>query len=219
MEKGVVSEAEAEAMSDEEALNLIFRPGFSTAQKVSEVSGRGVGMDVVRSVVARHHGQVHVESQPGRGTTIRLEIPIRQATLVIDGLMVAEGDESFVIPFENVREIARIEPSQLATMHGRPVVTIRDRTYDAVRLAGILGLPGRNGTAPGAEIVVVVQSKQGCLCLRMDRVIGHRQVVVTGLQDVLQVTPKVMGIAQLGAGKLAPVLNIPEIVRSLQEHS
>lgn len=216
VEKGILSAAEAEALSEEDSLQLIFRPGFSTAQKVSEVSGRGVGMDVVRTAVQQHGGQVFVESQLGQGSSIRLELPIRQATLVIDGLMVAEGADQFVIPFENIQEVAQVPASQFASVQGRSVATIRNVTYAAERLAGLLGLPTEERPPQSTETAVVVQSKQSRLCLRIDRILGHRQVVVTEVKDALPSSTRLMGIAQLGGGRLAPVLSVPEILRSIR---
>jgi len=215
VEKGILSEAQADALSNEDALQLIFRPGFSTAERVSEVSGRGVGMDVVRSTVQQHRGQVFVGSVPGQGTTIRLEFPIRQATLVIDGLMVAAGSEPFVIPFENIKEIVRVDSREFKSVGGRPVLTIRNSTYDAVHLGEITGARHKQSLMTDAQTVVVVQCKRGSLCVRVDQVVGHRQVVVTALNEVLPDTTKLTGIAQLGGGRLAPVLNIPEIVKTL----
>jgi two-component system chemotaxis sensor kinase CheA len=217
LEKGILSPAEAAALSDQESLQLIFHPGFSTAEKVSEVSGRGVGMDVVRTTVQQHGGQVYVESQPGQGTTIRLEVPIRQATLVIDGLMVAEGGDQFVVPFENIREVVQLAASQFTSVQGRPVVTVRGDTYVASRLGKLLGLAGGESQEYAAETAILVQCNQVRLCLRVDRIIGHRQVVVTELKETLPDSTKLVGIAQLGGGRLAPVLSIPEIIKSLRE--
>jgi two-component system chemotaxis sensor kinase CheA len=206
-------------LSKDDALQLIFRPGFSTAEQVSEVSGRGVGMDVVRSTVQQHRGQVFVESVAGQGTSIRLEFPVRQATLVIDGLVVAAGSEQFVIPFEHIKEIAGIDPREFRSVRGRPVLTIRDSTYDAVHLGEIAGARHDQSLIADAETAVVVQCKRGRLCVRVDQVVGHRQVVVTALSEILPDTTKLTGIAQLGGGRLAPVLNVPEIVKSLLQGS
>jgi two-component system chemotaxis sensor kinase CheA len=215
VEKGILSQAQADGLSNEDALQLIFRPGFSTAEQVSEVSGRGVGMDVVQSTVQQHRGQVSVESAVGQGTTIRLEFPVRQATLVIDGLMVAGGTKQFVIPFENIKEIIRVEDAQCQSVHGRPVVTIRNSTYDAVHLGKLMGTGQDHCSMADTEMAVVVQCKHGSLCIRVDHVVGHRQVVVTALNEIVPDSTKLTGIAQLGGNRLAPVLNIPEIVKSL----
>jgi len=194
---------------------LIFRPGFSTAERVSEVSGRGVGMDVVRSTVQQHHGQVSIESVGGQGTTIRLEFPVHQASLVIDGLMVAEATEPFFIPFENIKEIVRIDAAQFQSVHGRPMAMIRNSTFQAVHLGELMGMRQDRCSTADMAMAVVVQSKDRSLCICVDEVLGHRQVVVTALNEILPNSTKLMGIAQLGGGRLAPVLNIPEIVKCL----
>ena len=215
VEKGVISRSDSDALSDQEALNLIFHPGFSTAEKVSEVSGRGVGMDVVRTTLAEHDGQVTVESQVGVGTTLRLDIPIRQATLVIDGLMVSENEERFVIPFDNLREIAEISPMDFRSVHGRRAVTIRENVYDAIRLSEILDLPSASTSGRTKETAVLVHSKESTFCLLVDRVLGHRQVVVTDLKEVLPNADKMAGVAQLGGGRLALVLNVAELTKGV----
>jgi len=215
VEKGVISRSDSDALSDQEALNLIFHPGFSTAEKVSDVSGRGVGMDVVRTTLAEHDGQVTVESQVGVGTTLRLDIPIRQATLVIDGLMVSENEERFVIPFDNLREIADISPMDFRSVHGRRAVTIRENVYDAIRLSEILDLPSASTSGRTKETAVLVHSKESTFCLLVDRVLGHRQVVVTDLKEVLPNADKMAGVAQLGGGRLALVLNVAELTKGV----
>ena len=215
VEKGVISRTEADAMSDTDALYLIFRPGFSTAEKVSNVSGRGVGMDVVRTTLDEHNGEATVESKVGQGTTVRLDIPIRQATLVVDGLMVWQNDQRFVVPFEHIREITEISPGDLNSVHGRRMATIRGGVYDTVLLADVLGLAPAEMIEEKPMTAVLVACNEGALCLLVDRVIGHRQVVVTALREILPDTEKVAGVAQLGGGQLALVLDLPEVIKDL----
>jgi two-component system, chemotaxis family, sensor kinase CheA len=215
VEKGVIPQAEADSMSDNDALYLIFRPGFSTAEEVSDVSGRGVGMDVVRTTLGDHNGEVTIESKVGQGTTVCLDIPIRQATLVIDGLMVCQNDQLFVVPFEHIREITEIAPGALRSVHGRRMATIRGHVYDAVSLADILGLAPTEMTEKEPTTAVLVASKEGAACLSVDQVIGHRQVVVTAMKEILPDTEKVAGVAQLGGGQLALVLDLPEVLKDL----
>ncbi len=218
VEKGVLSQADADAMCDEESLQLIFHPGFSTAEKVSDVSGRGVGMDVVRTTLADHDGEVIVESQVGVGTTIRLEIPIRQTTLVIDGLMVTERGQQYVVPFEYVTEINDLDAANFSTAHGRPIVSVRQGTFDAVTLSEVLGINGAKSIDPAENIKragALLTSRQGAFCLLVDSIVGHRQVVVSGLKGIISGAEKTAGVAQLGGGRLALVLNVPEIIKSL----
>ncbi len=213
VENGVLTQAQADAMSHDEACQLIFGAGLSTAETISDVSGRGVGMDVVRATVAEHDGEVYVESQPGQGTTVRIDIPIREAVLVVDGLMLQHDGQNFVVPFEHILEISEVERDQIKTVQGTEVAEVRGATYHAVSLSEVLDLPTSLFDAGDSMAAVLVDSKFGSICLLADRVRGHRQVVVNGLRDILPGTEKIAGVAQLGAGRMALVLGIPEIVR------
>lgn len=215
LEKRLYTEAELAAMSDDEAVQLIFHPGFSTAEKLSDVSGRGVGLDVVRNSVRKHRGEVYVQSQVNVGTTFRLEVPLREAVLVIDGLMIRHGGEEFVIPFEFIREITQLEQGQLSPLHGADAATIRDTVYDARRLSAVLDNASAAANAPQPLSAVVVGTQYGRLCLLVDQVLGTRKVVVNGLKDIVTGSTSIAGVAQLGGGRLALVLGIPEIVNKL----
>lgn len=214
-EKRLLSDQELDAMSDEEAVQLIFHPGFSTAEKLSDVSGRGVGLDVVRSTVRKHRGEVYVQSQVNVGTTFRLELPLREAVLVIDGLMIRHDGDEFVIPFEFIREITQLRAEQLSPLHGSHVATIRDAVYDARCLGSLLNGSTESTDPSSARSAIVVGTQYGRLCVLVDEVLGTRKVVVNGLKGIVQGTPAVAGVAQLGGGHLALVLSIPEIINSL----
>jgi len=214
-EKRLLSESELDAMSDEEAVQLIFHPGFSTAERLSEVSGRGVGLDVVRNAVRKHRGEVYVSSQINVGTTFRLEVPLREAVLVIDGLMVRNEGEEFVIPFEFIREITQLRPDQLAPFHGAEVATIRGTVYDARRLSTLLNGGTNLSLTERPMSAIVVGTHYGQLCVLVDQVLGTRKVVVNGLNGVITGSPAVAGVAQLGGGHLALVLSVPEILNKL----
>lgn len=226
VEKGILTSAQAEALSDQEAIELIFHPGFSTAEQISEVSGRGVGLDVVRTTLREHHGDIKVESRIGQGTTFRLEIPLRQAVLVIDGLVVEALENTFVIPFGGIREIVEIPPENRKSVQGETMAVIRGRPYAAVSLADALQL----SEVPVAEMEgavanevdstkttcgVLMSSKHGELCLLVDRVLGQRKIVVNSLDNILDCTEQIQGVAQMGAGRLALVLNAAEMIRGL----
>jgi len=215
VEKGILSEAQAAALSDQEAVELVFHAGFSTAEKLSEVSGRGVGMDVVRTTLREHDGEVYVESQVGVGTTFTLEIPIRNAVIVIDGLMLRHAGQNFVVPFEHIREITEIVASELVPVHGSKVARIRGNTYDALSLGALLGLDSPDAPPADRWQAVLVGHKNDAVCLLVDQVFGHRQVVVNSLNQILPGQDKIAGVAQLGGGKLALVVSVPDIVKSL----
>lgn len=215
VEKGLKTEAEVNAMDDEEALQLILEAGFSTADKVTEVSGRGVGMDVVRSNLAEYQGEIFLESRIGVGSAVRLEIPIRKAVLVIDGLMVQQGSDQFVVPFDHIVEITELTMSDFTFVHGKKVATIRDINYEAISLSEILSIPSNHEDADRRMQAVVVNSKHGQLCLLVDAIHGHRQVVLNSVDTILPDAKKIGGVAQLGGGRLALSLNIEEIVLGL----
>lgn len=217
-EKGLMSESEARALSDSEAIELIFAAGFSTAEKLSEVSGRGVGMDVVRTTLREHNGDVQVESAVNVGTTFTLTIPIRSGVLVVDGLLTETAGEKLVLPFEHLLEITFLKRSEMTDVQGSLAVRIRGNTYGAVHLADVLELPKAPIQPDDVLSVVLVGCKFGKLCLIVDRVLGHRQVVVTDVQDVLPCSSRLGGVAQLGGGRLALLLSVPEIVRQLHHH-
>ncbi len=217
VEKGIYSHSQAGTISDEEALNLIFHPGFSTAEKVSDVSGRGVGMDVVRTTLAKHDGTVKVESKLGAGTIFRLEIPVREAVLVVDALLVCHAGQHFAIPFQHVRRIIELGPGPLASVQGQRVVTIKGEPQHAVSLSEALQLPPGDIPLDQCRQAVLVEGKRGSLCLLFDQILGHREVVIKGLEDVMSGLHNIAGVAQLGGGQLALVLNVPELIQSFKE--
>jgi len=218
LEKGLLSPSEAHAMSDDQVIDLIFRPGFSSADQVSDVSGRGVGLDVVRSTLAEHNGTVTVESKVSVGTTFSLQVPIRRATLVLDGLLVTDDRiGSFVVPVQHVQEITEVRPADLRSVFGRRVLTLRDRTHDAFSVAEVFGLASRDASRQAPNMALLLTCRYGTLSLLVDRVIGHRQLMVTDLKQSFPDAHKLSGAAQLGGGQMALVLNVPEIVKSLTQ--
>ncbi|PQO29140.1 hypothetical protein C5Y96_15410 [Blastopirellula marina] len=216
IDKKIMPVEQLQAMPDTEVIDLIFHPGFSTADKITDVSGRGVGMDVVRTTIRDHDGEVHVESMVNQGTTFTIEIPIRQAVLVIEGLLVGVEEEQFVIPFENIREVMEIESSEIKTCHGLPMTIVRGQTVSVVSLADQMELcPSGTWEDKSRHAAVLVASKQGAACFLVDRVIGKRKVVVNDLQNVLENCNRISGVAQLGGGRLSLVVSVPEIVKSM----
>jgi two-component system chemotaxis sensor kinase CheA len=213
VEKEILTEAQAHALSDQDAIQLIFNAGFSTASQVSDISGRGVGMDVVRTKLREHNGEVIVESTVGVGTTFQLIVPVREAVLVIDGLLVRHGTNLYIVPFEHVLEIAELGAKELRPVQGAHVAMLRGESYDAVSLSELLNLPAAaDASDDGKSIGVLVGGKQGSLCLMVDAVMGHRQVVVNNIKKLLPGSDRVAGVAQLGGGRLALVLSVQDMI-------
>ncbi len=212
VDKKLMREEQAAALSDQEAVELIFHPGFSTAEQISEISGRGVGLDVVRTRLREYKGDVRVRSQVGKGTTFTLEIPVRKAVVVVDGLLIRQNGSTFVLPFEHIREIFSVAEADLKSVRSEPVVSLRGEPYAAAYLQNILGLNLNTAVAPKCNTGVLVRTNAGTICLLVESVLGQRKVVVNGLSDLLSCSEKLHGVAQLGGGQLALVLNAPDLV-------
>lgn len=214
LERGLLDPAAAAALSDADAIDLVFAPGLSTAEKITEVSGRGVGMDVVRTTIREHNGDVRVESTLGRGTKFTLQIPLRRAVLVLDALMMRHAGQDFVLPFEHILEIAEIGRDELRSVQKARLAAVRGKYYDAVSLGDLFQLP--SSASVERLSAVLIGGNFGTLCLLVDQIAGHRQVVVNSLPALLPPSDKLSGVAPLGGGRLALVLSAPDIVKSLR---
>jgi len=199
-----------------EILDLIFAPGFSTAEQITGLSGRGVGMDVVRRGIEGIRGKVEVESVPGQGTSFTLYVPLTLA--IIEGLLVGVGEERYIVPSLSVRESFRPLPGTVTTVHGRgEVVPVRGRLTPLLRLGRHLGTATRT-TDPTEGIVVVVESGQDVRCLLVDELLGKQEVVIKSLGDTFRSQPAFAGAAILGDGRVGLILDPAGIV-NLARHS
>jgi two-component system chemotaxis sensor kinase CheA len=200
-----------EQLGDREVLDLIFAPGFSTAERVSDVSGRGVGMDVVRRNIERIRGKVEIDSTPGRGTTFTIFMPLTLA--IIEGLLVAVGDQRFVIPALAVRESFRPLPGAVTTVQGRGEHgTVRNRLVPLLRLGRHFGIEGACDV-PGDGIVVVAEAGQETRCLLVDSLIGKQEVVIKSLGETFPPGRGFAGAAILGDGRVGLILDTTALVR------
>jgi len=206
VDRGLV--ASAEGLSDQEIDRLIFAPGFSTADKVSEVSGRGVGMDVARRNIEALQGDVSLASEPGRGTTVMLRLPLTLA--IVDGMVVRVGAERFILPTLNIVEQLRPRPSMLAVVGGRRrLVAVRGRHVPFYGLDDLFG-PGAVAAVRDVcdGIIVLVEDKDRLAGLLVDEVIGQQQVVIKSLGESLERLPGVAGGAVLPDGRVGVVLDV-----------
>lgn len=211
LERGVVTRDQLSRMEGREVLGLIFRPGFSTAAAVSNISGRGVGMDVVRTNIERIGGSVDVTSEPGRGTTTRVRIPLTLA--IIPALVVGEGSERYAIPQANLVELVRIEGDDLQRdvedLAGAPVLRLRGKLLPLVSLAGVLG----GEPAPGGEAitVVVLQSDDVRFGLCVSTVHDTQEIVVKPIGRQLKGLAMYAGATIMGDGRVALILDVAGI--------
>lgn len=200
----------AAGLTEEQIYNLIFLPGLSTADKISDVSGRGVGMDVVRKNIEDLNGRVYIRSKPGLGTTISVKIPLTLA--IIDGLTVLIGSESYVIPITSVIESLRPDRTDVKTLHERgEVVSVRGEYIPLLRLYNILGIPPCN-KEPWEAIVIVTTYEGRKYCLLVDDLVGQQQVVIKNLGAAMPRVKDIAGGTILGDGKVALVLDVPGII-------
>ncbi|GBC60901.1 chemotaxis protein CheA [Desulfonema ishimotonii] len=211
IEKGLIP---ADAEPDERALlDLIFLPGFSTARTVSDVSGRGVGMDVVRRQIENLRGTVSVESRKDVGTAITMRLPLTLA--ITDGLLVRVGDGTFVIPLLSVEECAELVGKEMDKAGARGVIRFREEIIPYVRLREMF--QEHNGNTPEIEKVVIVKVGECRVGFGVDRIIGQYQTVIKSLGNVYRDVENVVGATILGDGSVALILDVNRIVKSLEK--
>lgn len=210
IERNVVS-ADQE-LSEQEIFQLIFRPGFSTAEKVTDVSGRGVGMDVVRKQVEKLRGRIDIESTPGKGSRFTLKLPLTLA--IIDGLVVKVLGERFIVPLFAVREMFKPAPDALFTVEGKgEMALVRGKLLPVIRLARKLRLDGAERDAADG-LMIVGESENRLFCLLVDELIGKQEVVIKSLGSVFANVRGVAGGAILGDGRVGLILDIAALAAS-----
>jgi two-component system chemotaxis sensor kinase CheA len=211
VERGLISPAEAEAMDDRAARELIFRAGFSTAAQVSEVSGRGVGMDAVRqTIVARLKGTIEVQSTPGQGSAFVLKLPLTLA--IIQVIIARAGGETFAIPLDVVRRVLVIQPSDVALIGDREVCVVRGQHVPLIRLDAVLELD--EGAGGALQLILVEHAGPGheVYALVCDHLVGKREIVIKSLGPLLAGVPCAAGATLLG-DRVALILDVPAILR------
>lgn len=206
-DRGLVS-ADA-PLTDSEVYNLIFEPGFSTAEKVTDISGRGVGMDVVRRHVQKLRGRIEIQSTPGQGTTFSIKLPLTLA--IIDGLVVTVGKERYIVPIYAVREMFRPSPDKVFTVEGKAeMLLVRGSLLPVVRLHKVFGVVPKSYEA-AASLVIVAESGPSRFCLLVDDMLGKQEVVIKSLGEALKKVRGVAGGAILGDGRVGLILDIDAV--------
>ncbi|RXZ79813.1 chemotaxis protein CheA [Paenibacillaceae bacterium] len=214
--KGVITEAEAQQLSNREALHLIFHPGFSTASQVSDISGRGVGMDIVRTQIERMNGLIEIETTKGKGTLFRIKLPLTLA--IITGLLVEVSGQTFIIPMNNVAEIVRIVPEEIRKVRGIPVLTIRNEVIPIAWLHDCFGYERRAATSKPMPIVIIGRAEKR-MALAVDELIGNQEIVIKSLGSFLGKVEGLSGATILGSGQVALILEIGGIVNMIGRHA
>jgi len=200
--------ADAARMTDEEVARVIFEPGFSTSEKVTDISGRGVGMDVVRRNVEALRGSVAIGSQPGKGTCVTVKVPLTLA--IIQGFRVEVGDETFILPLDSVVECLQLPLNEVEGNNGLGVTNVRGKPLPWLRLRTQFNVKGSH---PERENVVIVQNGNDSAGVVVDRLVGESQTVIKPLGSMFKNVPGVSGSSILGNGRVALILDVPGLLR------
>jgi two-component system chemotaxis sensor kinase CheA len=208
IERGLITVEQAAKMSEREVVNLIFLPGFSTAEKITNVSGRGVGMDVVKTNIEKIGGTVDLQSKFGQGTTLRIRIPLTLA--IIPALVVTSGGERFAIPQVSLLELLRLDgdESKIETIHGAPIYRLRGSLLPLVYLNRLLNLPPNNAKAGQSSNIVVLSAAEHQFGLVVDQVNDTEEIVVKPLSKQLKGISVFSGATIMGDGRVALILDV-----------
>lgn len=198
-------------LSEKEIYDLIFAPGFSTAEKVTDLSGRGVGMDVVKRNIGHLRGKIDIDSSPGQGTSFKIYLPLTLA--IIDGLLVSISDQRYIIPTLSVRESFRPTHGMISTVHGKgEMVNVRGKLCPLLRLYDVFGSSPRS-TDPTESMVVVVESAHEERCILVDDLLGQQEVVIKSLGDSFKNNRMLAGATILGDGRVGLILDPRALVQ------
>jgi two-component system chemotaxis sensor kinase CheA len=210
--QNILSEDEATQLDDEAAISLIFQPNLSTAERVTDVSGRGVGLDVVRTNVKQLSGSVVVESEVGHGTTFRITLPLTLA--IVQAMLISVGDDSYAIPLTGIVESLYLSDVAVSSVKGKPVVRWRDRVLPLLHLREFFATPHLSSSPLNhdKQAIVIVSWGKLQVGLIVDDLIGKQEIVVKSLSPLLGNVPGISGCTILGDGRIALIIDISGLV-------
>jgi two-component system chemotaxis sensor kinase CheA len=212
VEKGLMTTEQSTRLSDREAFNLIFAPGFSTKTEISDVSGRGVGMDVVKTRIAQLNGSVEIDSERDKGTMLSIKLPLTLA--ILPTLMIVIGEQRFALPLSSVCETYELDLSKTNVVDDQEVLLVRDKPLPLFYLRRWLDRNGRPVTQDEMNQVVVVQVGSQRVCFVVDELLGQEEVVIKPLGVFLQGLPGFAGATITGDGRIALIVDVPGLLRS-----
>jgi two-component system chemotaxis sensor kinase CheA len=213
LEKGQITEEQAEYMTDKEAIDLLFMPAFSTAEKISDVSGRGVGLDVVKNKIEGLGGDVEVRSKLGEGTTFIVRLPLTLA--IIQALMVKIEDEMYALPLNSIVTLEEILPEDIKYVHTKEVINLRGQVIPLVRLNEVLDIEpaeDKNESESDGLIVVIVKKGDKQAGLVIDQLLGQQEIVIKPLGKYIKVPKMISGATILGNGEVALIIDSNTLV-------
>jgi len=211
VEKGLYDQDAADRLTNNECFNLIFAAGFSTKEQISDVSGRGVGMDVVKTRIGQLNGQINIVSEQGKGTSIIIKVPLTLA--IMPTLMIMLGDQSFALPLVNVVEIFHLDLTKTNIVDGRECIVVRDKVFPLFHIKRWLvqGAAGREEPNNAHVVIVAMGTKQ--VGFVVDQLVGQEEVVIKPLGRALQGTPGMAGATITGDGRIALIIDVPSLLQ------
>jgi len=210
LKKGIIAEEESKVLSEYDKLNLIFLPGFSTAEKVTDLSGRGVGMDVVKNMITAVNGVVDIDTELGKGTTFILKIPLTLA--IIQALLVVVAGEVYAFPLEAVTEIIKVAKEEIYAIDGGDTVKLRDHALSLVELEQVIQIRGESRNEQKVKRVVVITDGESQIGVQVDSLIGESEIVIKPLSGHFTDVRGVSGATILGDGQVALILDPMTII-------
>ena len=210
VEKGVFDQDVADRLTNTECYNLIFAAGFSTKEQISDVSGRGVGMDVVKTKISQLNGQISVESELGKGSRILIKVPLTLA--IMPTLMIKLGDQSFALPLVNVVEIFHLDLTKKNIVDGRECIVVRDKVFPIFHIKRWLVKSNGEPQPQNGHVVIVAMGTRR-VGFVVDQLVGQEEVVIKPLGRALQGTPGMAGATITGDGRIALIIDVPSLLQ------
>jgi two-component system chemotaxis sensor kinase CheA len=212
IQRNVITQEAAARLTDEAALQLVFEPDLSTSPIITEVSGRGLGLAIVREKAERLGGRVSIASQPGHGTDIRITLPLTLATF--RGVLVEAEQRVFVVPTAQVERVTRFKTGDVQTVEGRETLSLDGRAVALARLADVLGLPATHRAQSESKPAIILGAGEQRLAFAVDSVLDEREVLVKPLKKPLVRVRNIAGATVLGSGAVVPILNVADLLKS-----
>jgi len=211
IEKGLIDEDSKDELKEKEKLNLIFMPGFSMAEEVTGLSGRGVGMDVVKTMIESFSGSVDIESELGKGTTFKMRIPLTLS--IVQALLVEINNQVLAVPIESVSEIIKVDPSEMYSIEGSSTIKLRDHTLSIVSLDKIIKTEKLSEDGNENCVIVITEGQQS-LGIPVEKLIGEEEIVIKALPECFSKVSGISGASILGNGRIALILDTAGVIRA-----
>jgi two-component system chemotaxis sensor kinase CheA len=213
--KGLITKEKADELSKQDLLNIIFLPGFSTAEVITNISGRGVGMDVVKTNVTKLRGMINLESNVGKGTKIQIKLPLTLA--IISGMVVRVENQQFVIPLSSVVEVIRVHSENIYTINNKPVIKLRDRIIPLISLRQVVLNHTKDTRTDIWQYVVIVGIAERQVGIEVDELLGQKEIVIKSLGSYIGRVPGIAGSSIMGDGTVILILDINDLINRTKD--